>query len=182
MSRIGKKPVILPAGVELSLADGVITVKGPKGELKQEIAPAVKIEIQEADSGKVATVTVENEELDKAIWGTARAIVANMVRGVTEGWSKILELNGVGFKIDLKGTKLVMRLGFSHEVEYQLPEGIEAKVEGNVLTISGIDKQKVGQVASEIRSLKKPEPYKGKGFKYQDEVIRRKAGKAAKGE
>ena len=116
------------------------------------------------------------------MWGTTRALLTNMIAGVTTGWSKSLELNGVGFKMEVKGSLLKMRLGFSHEIEYNLPEGIVATIENNILTISGIDRQRVGQTSAEIRAFKKPEPYKGKGFRYTDEVIRRKAGKAAKTE
>ena len=183
MSRIGKKPVLLPSGVDIAISDEQVTVKGPKGELHLAKHPRVRFEqVDDEVKGAILNVMVEDAKEDSAIWGTMRAHVNNMVHGVTEGWKKELELNGVGFKMNVAGKTLKMSLGFSHDVEYALPEGIEAVIEGNKLTISGIDKELVGKVASEIRSLKKPEPYKGKGFKYVDEVIRRKAGKAAKSE
>lgn len=182
MSRIGKTLIKLPENVTCVVNDGILTVEGPKGKLSRELSAQIKIDTVEAETGNSIKVDALDPANNGAIWGTTRALVANMVKGVSDGWSRVLELNGVGFRMEVKGTKLVMRLGFSHEVEYDLPVGITATVEGNVLTIVGIDKQLVGQVASEIRSLKKPEPYKGKGFKYQEETIRRKAGKSAKGE
>lgn len=190
MSRIGKKPVYIPEGVTVTIADEVIVVKGPKGELSRTINPQTSVTQKSGEAGSGSAgearpyleVTVTDEKENAAIWGTMRSHIANMVQGVTEGWSKALELNGVGFRMNLQGKKLVMGLGFSHEVEYQVPEGIDASIEGNVLTIVGADKEIVGKVASEIRAFKKPEPYKGKGFRYTDEIIRRKAGKAAKAE
>lgn len=178
MSRIGKKIIELPAGVTLDVKGLEVTASGPKGDLKAQITDRVNIEV--ADN--VVTITPVDKELDSAIWGTTRANIANMILGVANGWSRALELHGVGFRMEVKGKKLVMRLGFSHEIEYDLPEGIEATIENNVLTIAGISKQLVGQVAAEIRAFKKPEPYKGKGFRYTDEIVRRKAGKAAKSE
>lgn len=182
MSRIGKKLIQLPSSVTIEVKDGVLVVKGPKGELTQELSSQVIVETVSTEKGDAVQVTVKDKDQDSAIWGTTRALIANMVHGVSEGWQKILELNGVGFKMEVKGSVVVMRLGFSHAIEYKLPEGIEAKIEGNALIIDGINKQVVGQTASEIRSLKKPEPYKGKGFKYKEEIVRRKAGKSAKGE
>lgn len=183
MSRIGKQSIALPKGVTVQVDGQQVTVKGPKGELSFTLHPHTSLtQTTQEDGVDVLEVTVENDQEDSAIWGTMRAIVNNMVTGVTEGWSKGLELNGVGFKMNVQGKKLVMSLGFSHDVEFELPEGIEASIEGNVLTISGIDRQLVGRVAAEIRALKKPEPYKGKGFRYVDEIIRRKVGKAAKTE
>ncbi len=182
MSRIGKKLIPLPTGVTVEVNENILIAKGSKGELTQSLPEFVIIEIVATEKGNAVRATVKDGDQDSAIWGTIRALIANMAHGVSEGWQKVLELNGVGFRMDVKGKKIVMRLGFSHEIEYQLPEGIEAKIDGNVLTIAGINKQIVGQVASEIRALKKPEPYKGKGFKYQDEIVRRKAGKSAKGE
>ncbi len=178
MSRIGKKVIELPDGVTLDVKGLEVTAKGPKGELKTQISNRVKIEVAE---NQVISTPVDKEQ-DSAIWGTTRANIANMILGVSQGWTRALELHGVGFRMDVKGKKLVMRLGFSHQIEYDLPEGIEATIDGNLLTISGIDKQLVGQVTAEIRAFKKPEPYKGKGFRYTDEVVRRKAGKAAKTE
>lgn len=172
----------LPSGVTVDVQADAVVVKGSKGELSQAISDRFTFEVRDEDGKQVLEVGVKDLETDRPMWGTMRAILANMVKGVSEGWSKSLELNGVGFRMDVKGSKLNMRLGFSHEIDYDLPEGIEATIENNILTISGIDRQKVGQVAAEIRAFKKPEPYKGKGFRYTDEVIRRKVGKAAKTE
>ena len=183
MSRIGKKPVFLPAGVSVVITEGKADVKGPKGEMSLAVHPQALLTQKTNDEGAdYVEVTVKDEKADSAIWGTMRSLLEGMVVGVTEGWSKTLELNGVGFKMNLSGQNLKMSLGFSHEVNYVLPEGITGAIEGNALTISGIDKMLVGKVAAEIRAFKKPEPYKGKGFKYSDEVIRRKVGKAAKSE
>ena len=182
MSRIGKTTIAIPSGVTVEIAGSQAIVKGPKGELSMSVVPGIVIEQQQTEDGaNVIVVSVQNEELG-AMWGTTRALLMNMVTGVTEGWSKSLELNGVGFRMDLKGSTLTFRLGFSHEIDYPLPEGIEATIENNILKIAGIDRQLVGQVAAEIRGFKKPEPYKGKGFRYTDEIVRRKAGKAAKSE
>lgn len=182
MSRIGKKPVLLPSGVTAEVKGQEVSVKGPKGELKLTLHPHATVTESATESGAARLdVTVKDPEGDdRALWGTMRALLQQMVVGVTEGYVKTLELNGVGFKMNLKGKGLVFSLGFSHEVEYILPEGVAAKIENNVLTLSGVDAQAVGRAAAEIRALKKPEPYKGKGFKYSDEIIRRKAGKAAK--
>lgn len=178
MSRIGKKFIDLPDGVDVSTQGNTIVVKGSKGELSLEVFDAIHVNVDQ-DTKKVQ-VTVDDIENNSAIWGTTRANIANMIIGVSDGWSKSLELQGVGFRMEVRGRKIVMRLGFSHEVEYDLPEGVEATIEGPVLTIKGNDRQRVGQVTAEIRSIKKPEPYKGKGFRYTDEIVRRKAGKAAK--
>ncbi len=182
MSRIGKKPVYIPQGVTAEIKDLDVTIKGPKGELLLRLHPHTSLLQETTENGEVLLVKVQDDNEDKAIWGTMRALVANLVTGVTEGFTKILELNGVGFKMDLQGSKLKMRLGFSHEIEYQIPEDVEAKIDGNTLTLTSANAQSVGQTAAEIRAFKKPEPYKGKGFKYSDEVIRRKVGKAAKTE
>lgn len=183
MSRIGKKPVFLVSGVDAEINGQQVTVKGPKGSLVLVAHPHATVTLDEAEGVKALNVTVRDPEReDRAVWGTVRALLANMVEGVTKGFSKSLELNGVGFKMALKGQSLAFSLGFSHEVTYPVPTGIEVKIENNILTISGIDAQLVGRVAAEIRALKKPEPYKGKGFRYTDEIIRRKAGKAAKGD
>lgn len=181
MSRIGKKPVFLPSGVTATINAGVVTVKGPKGELSLALHPHALATLTSEEGKDVINISVfDPEREDRAIWGTMRALVAQMVTGVHEGFSKSLELNGVGFKMNLQGTNLVLALGFSHDVTFLIPSGIAAKIEGNIFTISGSDAALVGKVAAEIRSLKKPEPYKGKGFRYTDEIIRRKAGKAAK--
>lgn len=175
MSRIGKLPIQVPSGVTITVSDKhVVTVVGPKGTLSQFGQPDVTVKIEE---GKAIVERANDEQLAKAGHGLMRALVANMVTGVTKGFEKKLELNGVGYRVSGGGRALDLTLGFSHPVKYQAPEGIELKVEKNLITVSGIDKQKVGQVAAEIRALKKPEPYKGKGIKYLDETILRKAGK-----
>lgn len=183
MSRIGKKPVYLPAGVTATVGDERVVIKGPKGELVLKLHPHAQVAVTEDEGKTRLDVTVQDPESgDRAIWGTMRALLAQMVLGVTSGYTKTLELNGVGFRMNIQGKVLVCSLGFSHEVRYDLPDNLEAKVENNVLTVSSTDAELVGRVAAEIRALRKPEPYKGKGFKYSDEIIRRKAGKAAKSE
>ncbi|MEK9155200.1 MAG: 50S ribosomal protein L6 [Patescibacteria group bacterium] len=183
MSRIGKKPVFLPKGVTATINNGVVTMQGPKGELSLTLHPHAMLTTSEEEGVSRLDVTVQDpERADRAVWGTMRALLAQMATGVSEGYSKALELNGVGFKMNLQGTTLTFSLGFSHDVTFPLPTGIAAKIEQNILTISGADAALVGKVAAEIRSMKKPEPYKGKGFRYTDEVIRRKAGKASKSE
>ena len=177
MSRVGKLPIKLPSGVTITVDDQAISVVGPKGTLSQFTMPGISVK-QEADE---ILVSRENDEpAIRAKHGLMRALIANMVTGVTEGFSKSLEVNGVGFRVALAGNTLKMNLGFSHEVTYTLPEGVTAKVEQNIITVSGISKQQVGQVDAEIRALKKPEPYKGKGIKYTDERIVRKSGKSGK--
>ncbi|HAM88174.1 MAG: 50S ribosomal protein L6 [Candidatus Falkowbacteria bacterium GW2011_GWC2_38_22] len=177
MSRLGKLPVELNAGTQAKIEKGFIIVKGPKGELKQKMHELVDIQISE----KEILVDVKNKKSkdERALWGLYRSLVFNMVAGVNTGFEKKLEVNGVGYRVALAGNKLNLTLGFSHPVEYVLPEGISGLVEANVITIKGIDKQLVGEVAANIRKIKKPEPYKGKGIKYIDEVIRRKEGKTA---
>ena len=154
-----------------------VTVKGPKGELKQDLHDHVSVEI--VDNTVIVKVKNENVKQDKSLWGLSASLITNMVIGVTEGYIKELEINGVGMKAAAVGKKLTLNVGFSHPVEYTAADGIDVKVEGNKITVSGIDKQLVGEVAAQIRKVKKPEPYKGKGIKYIDEQIRRKAGKAA---
>jgi large subunit ribosomal protein L6 len=178
MSRLGKNPIAIPAGVTVKVADGSVTVKGPKGELVQAIHPNVIVEV----AGAEAKVSVKDPEaiLDRSLWGLTHKLVKNMITGVTAGFSKQLELVGVGFKAALSGAKLNLDLGFSHPVAFELPKGIEAKVEKNIVTLAGASKQLVGQTAAQIRKLRKPEPYKGKGIRYVGEAVRQKAGKAAK--
>jgi large subunit ribosomal protein L6 len=174
MSRIGKLPIKVPSGVTITVDDQNVTVAGPKGTLTQFLLPQVTISVEEG----VATVTRANDEqLAKANHGLMRALLSNMVTGVTKGFERKLELNGVGYRVNGGGQALTFALGFSHPVEYKAPQGTQLVVEKNLITVSGIDKQQVGQVAAEIRALKKPEPYKGKGIKYVDEVVLRKAGK-----
>jgi large subunit ribosomal protein L6 len=176
MSRIGKKPISIPAGVEANIAANKLTVKGPKGTLTFEHRREVRMVVEE---GNVTVSKIGTTKLASALWGTTAKIVANMCEGVTSGFVKQLELNGVGYRMNLQGNKLVMALGFSHPVEKIVPEGIEAKIENNVLTVSGIDRQAVGQFAAVIKKLKPVEPYKGKGFRYVGEIVRRKEGKRA---
>lgn len=177
MSRIGKLPIAIPSGVTITVDPAEITVNGPKGSLSQFTMPGVTVK-QEGDQ---VIVSRDNDEaVNRAKHGLMRSLVNNMIVGVSKGFEKKLEVNGVGFRVNLAGNDLKMFLGFSHEVVYSLPQGITAKVEQNTITISGISKQQVGQVAAEIRALKKPEPYKGKGIKYADERIIRKSGKSGK--
>ena len=177
MSRIGKQPIEIPAGVTITVGDSEITVAGPKGQLIVPVQPKTKVTVE----GNVASVTREDDEPKSRAWhGLQRALLNNAVQGVTKGFEKKLEINGVGFRLSGGGQEIEMALGFSHPVKYKAPEGVQLTTNKMEITVSGIDKQKVGQVAAEIRSLKKPEPYKGKGIKYVDEVIIRKAGKAGK--
>ncbi len=178
MSRIGKLPVAIPAGVEVKLEDGnVITVKGPKGTLTRKLVDEMDIKVETAE----VTVTRPNDlKRNKQLHGLTRTLIFNMVEGVTKGYTKELEINGVGYRAAKSGKKLTLTLGYSHPVEMEDPEGIETKVDGNKITVSGIDKEKVGQFAAEIRSKRAPEPYKGKGIKYTTETIRRKVGKTGK--
>lgn len=183
MSRIGKKPVALPQGITATVAQASVTVKGPKGELTLAVHPHAHVVLRDDEGVSSLVVTVDDPDKDdRAIWGTMRALIAQMVEGVSAGFTKILELNGVGFKMSAQGNTLTFSLGFSHEVKYTLPDGVAAKIENNLLTLTGSSAQAVGRAASEIRSFRKPEPYKGKGFRYNDEIVRRKAGKAAKGD
>ena len=177
MSRIGKQPIDIPAGVTITVGESAITVAGPKGQLIVPVQPMTNTKVE----GTQAIVTRKDDEPKSRAWhGLQRALLNNAVVGVTKGFEKKLEINGVGFRLSGGGREIEMALGFSHPVKYQAPEGIELTTNKMEITVSGIDKQKVGQVAAEIRSLKKPEPYKGKGIKYADEVIIRKAGKAGK--
>ena len=175
MSRIGKKPVVIPAGVTVEVAEGnVVTVKGPKGTLTNTFNADMILNVE----GNVLTVARPTDEANhRALHGLTRTLIANMVEGVEKGYSKVLEVNGVGYRAEKKGNNLVMRLGYSHEVIMEEIPGISIAVDGNKITVSGIDKQVVGQFAAEVRGKRPPEPYKGKGIKYSTEVIRRKAGK-----
>jgi large subunit ribosomal protein L6 len=177
MSRIGKLPIPIPRGVTITVDPDFITVAGSKGTLKQFTMPGIKIEQKDQE----VIVTRENDEaVNRARHGLMRSLINNMIVGVSQGFEKKLEVNGVGFRVQSAGTDLKMHLGFSHEVVYKLPQGVSATVQQNTITVSGISKQQVGQVAAEIRALKKPEPYKGKGIKYADERVIRKAGKSGK--
>ncbi|MCC8022767.1 MAG: 50S ribosomal protein L6 [Clostridiales bacterium] len=178
MSRIGKKPVVLPAGVEASLSDGTVTVKGPKGTLSQTVHKNMSVEI---DGGEIRVIRPDDEKANRALHGLTRSLIANMVEGVTNGFKKELEVNGVGYRVQMQGKDLVMNLGFSHQVVMKPFEGITIEApSANKIVISGCDKQKVGEFAAKVREKRPPEPYKGKGIKYADEVIRRKEGKAGK--
>ncbi len=178
MSRIGKQLITLPAGVEVTIALPIVSVKGPKGTLQQLLHSHVSL----SKDDDILRVHVKDEKnvFDRGLWGLSQRLIQNMVTGVTKGFEKQLELHGVGYKVVLSGDGLTLNLGFSHPIQCILPAGIEAKVEKNVITLSGIDKQLIGETAAYIRSFRKPEPYKGKGIRYVGEVIRMKAGKAAK--
>lgn len=177
MSRIGRMPVPIPAGVTVDIKKNVVTVKGPKGTLTRTFDPAMTIEQKD---NEVVVTRPDDLKKNKALHGLTRALIHNMVIGVTEGFSKTLEVNGVGYRANKQGKKLVLSLGYSHPVELTDPEGVESKVDGQKIIISGISKEAVGQYAAEIRSKRAPEPYKGKGIKYSDEIIRRKVGKTGK--
>ncbi len=177
MSRIGKMPITIPSGVTVAVDAEAITVSGTKGNLSQFMMPGVQV----AQEGTQLLVTRSDDEApNRAKHGLMRALLNNMVQGVSSGFSRQLEINGVGYRVSLAGQGLKLNLGFSHDVNYALPAGVTATVEQNIITITGISKQQVGQVAAEIRALKKPEPYKGKGIKYVNERIIRKSGKSGK--
>lgn len=178
MSRIGKQLIIIPENVEVKIDGDLVIVKGPKGELKNQIRPEIKVEIKNKE---ITLKPVKFHKGTQALWGTYRSHIANMIQGVIQGFEKKLEIQGVGYRADLEGKDLVLDLGYSQPIKINAPEGIEFKVEKNVITVSGIDKQLVGQVAAEIREKRKPEPYKGKGIRYQGEIVRRKAGKKVVG-
>lgn len=177
MSRIGKLPIKIPSGVTITIDPDTITVNGPKGSLSQFTMPGI---IVKQEGEEVIVSRVDDEQTNRARHGLMRTLINNMVVGVSEGFKKQLELHGVGFRVAMAGTQLKMNLGFSHDVMFTIPEGITVNVEQNNITISGISKQQVGQVAAEIRALKKPEPYKGKGIRYTGEHIIRKSGKSGK--
>lgn len=177
MSRIGKQPISIPSGVTITVDEDFVAVKGPKGELKQFTMPGIFVE-QKDD--KLLVTRASEEKVHRSKHGLMRTLIANMVTGVTETFSKKLVVSGVGFKVALSGNTLKLDLGFSHQIEYQVPEGITIKVDKLTIEVAGIDKQLVGQTAAEIRSFKKPEPYKGKGIAYEDERILRKSGKSGK--
>ncbi|HKR81820.1 MAG TPA: 50S ribosomal protein L6 [Candidatus Saccharimonadales bacterium] len=177
MSRVGKLPIQIPSGVTITVDPDFVTVAGPKGTLKQFTMPGVNVAVE---GDQVVVTRANDEQTVRAKHGLMRALVNNMVNGVATGFSKKLEINGVGFRVAMQGADLKFNLGFSHDVIYKLPTGVTATIEQNTVTITGIDKQQVGQVAAEIRALKKPEPYKGKGIKYADERIIRKSGKSGK--
>jgi len=174
MSRIGRKPILIPEGVEVKIEGQNIVTKGPKGELNFNLPQTIKIEIKE---NKISLFPLNKIKENSALWGTAGAILAANIKGVTEGYEKKLEIEGLGYKAQLEGQDLVLSVGFSHTIKVKAPEGIKFSVEKNTITVSGIDKQKVGQIAAEIRMIKKPDPYKGKGIRYAGEIIKKKPGK-----
>ena len=176
MSRIGRQPITVPAGTTAVIEGSRLTVTGPKGTLEQQIMPGLKLSLE----GDVLTVAIRGKHPEaEAAFGLMRTLAANMIIGVTQGFERSLEVNGVGYRANVAGNIINLSLGFSHPIAFDLPQGIAAKVDKNIITVSGHDKQLVGQVAANLRALKKPEPYKGKGIKYVEEKIRRKAGKAA---
>lgn len=176
MSRIGKLPVQIPDNVTLEIKDNVVTAKGPRGELSVDVDPKIKLEQEE---GRLKVIRPSDEKEYRAMHGLYRALIANIVQGVTEGYEKRLEISGVGFRALMNGKNLILSVGLSHDIVFKPPEDIEFGVEKNVIIVRGINKQVVGQIAAKIRSLRPPEPYKGKGIRYQGEYIRRKAGKSA---
>lgn len=176
MSRIGRLPIAIPRNVQVSVTDGTVEVQGPKGRLSLKVHPVIRVRV---DGGEVLCERPTDQKFHRALHGLTRALIANMIRGVTEGFQKKLELIGVGYRAAVQGQSLTLTLGYSHPVVYGLPADIKATVESQtVITISGVDKQRVGAVAAKIRAFRSPEPYKGKGIKYLEERVRRKAGKA----
>ncbi|NCO79847.1 50S ribosomal protein L6 [Candidatus Falkowbacteria bacterium CG_4_9_14_3_um_filter_38_19] len=176
MSRLGKMPIELTKGTQAKVEGDFLVIKGPKGELREKIHQLINIAITDQE---IKVMPRGEGKQQRALWGLWRSLIKNMVIGVTIGYQKKLEINGIGFKAAVSGNKLTLNVGFSHPVIYELPAGVTAKIEANTIILSGFDKQLVGEVAAQIRKIKKPEPYKGKGIKYSDEVIRRKAGKTA---
>ena len=175
MSRTGKRPVAIPSGVTANLADGTLTVKGPKGTLSMGVADEVVCNV---DGDQITVKPANDTKRARSFWGMQRTLVANLVEGVTDGYTKVLDITGVGYRAQAQGKKLKLQLGYSHDVDIDVPEGIEIKTPDNTtVEISGIDKQQVGQIAAEIRRWRKPEPYKGKGIRYRGEYIFRKEGK-----
>jgi len=176
MSRLGKMPIELTKGTQAKVEGDFLVIKGPKGELREKIHQLINIAITDQE---IKVMPRGEGKQQRALWGLWRSLIKNMVIGVTIGYQKKLEINGIGFKAAVSGNKLTLNVGFSHPVIYELPAGVTAKIEANTIILSGFDKQLVGEVAAQIRKIKKPEPYKGKGIKYSDEIIRRKAGKTA---
>lgn len=179
MSRIGKQPIEIPKDVEVNIDNGEVRIKSPKGELVQDVDPKIKVE---QENNQIVLTPQDKTRKTYAMWGLYRSLLANMVKGVSGGVAKNLEIYGVGYRAAVQGDKLVLNIGFSHPIEVDPPEDIQFSVEGNVITVSGIDKQKVGEVAAKIKAKRKPDAYKGKGIRYQGEEIRLKQGKKGGGE
>jgi large subunit ribosomal protein L6 len=177
MSRIGKVPIKIPSGVTVEVSDDIISVSGSKGSLTQFTMPGIKVAVED---DQILVTRINDEAINRAKHGLMRSLVSNMVTGVSQGFEKKLEINGVGYRVAPQGADLKFNLGFSHDVIYKVPANVQVKTEQNTITVTGFDKQQVGQVAAEIRALKKPEPYKGKGIKYADERLIRKSGKSGK--
>ncbi len=178
MSRIGKAPIRIPEGVKVSIENGTVSAEGPKGKLSLNIHPDMKVSY-DADKKEIRVERPTDRSFHRALHGTTAALIRNMIKGVTEGFTEILEVHGLGYRVALKGKNLELNLGLSHPVVYPIPEDVKIEVNGNEIHIHGIDKQRVGQVAAEIRAFRKPDPYKGKGIRYKDEVLKLKPGKAA---
>jgi len=175
MSRVGRKPIIIPDDVEVKIEDQNVIIKGPKGEISQEIPENIGIELKDKE---ILLKPKEKTKKSGSLWGLSRSLLANCVKGVTQGFQKELELIGIGYQASMgKEKKLVLEVGFSHKVELEIPQGIDISIKKNIITVSGIDKQKVGEVAAKIRKIRPPEPYKGKGIRYRGEKVRRKEGK-----
>jgi len=174
ISRVGKKPILIPESVEVKIEGEKVIIRGPKGELQKAVRPEIKVEVKE---NKILLSPQIKTKKTKAFWGLFRTLLFNMIVGVTEGFEKKLEIKGLGFKALKEGEDLLLSVGFTHPVEIKAPQGIKFSVEKSIITVSGIDKEKVSQIAAKIRKVKPPEPYKGKGIRYQGEIIRRKAGK-----
>ena len=176
MSRIGKKPILIQQGVDVIIDENQVAVKGPKGELKKVLRPEIVIEKKE---DKIYVYPKVENKKNKAFWGLTASLIFNMIHGVSQGYEKKLQIEGVGYRAEVKDNLVILRVGFSHVVEFKIPEGIEISVERNIVTIKGIDKEIVGLTAAKIRDIRPPEPYKGKGIRYVGEIVRRKAGKKA---
>lgn len=174
MSRIGKRPIPIPKDVEVKLEGDLLTVKGPKGELKRQVHPKVQVDM---DGDKISVSVAERSRESRSLHGLFAVLIKNMVTGVTEGFERVLEISGVGYRAEVKGRNAVLNLGYSRPITYELPDGVEASAEKSKIILRGIDKELLGMTAAKIRSLRKPEPYKGKGIKYAEEMVRRKAGK-----
>lgn len=178
MSRIGKKPIIIPQGTKVNVSDGIVSVKGKGGELRRKLHPSIDVK---TEGTEVIVSPQDDSRIASALWGTFASHITNMISGVNEPYEKKLVVEGIGYKVALQGKMLVLEVGFSHKVELAVPEGLEVSSEKNEITIKGIDKELVGQFAAEVRAVKQPEPYKGKGIRYFDEVVRRKEGKRVVG-